>query len=145
MSNPASSTLYLLQSTMLLYTRAHARPHAQRNISETPTLLADAFVLLHGCSLQAPMQLLHHATHASVRNVLGATCVASAPLQRERATVCPERAAEHRYGSPLGPLSSKRKGFLTLPVLVQSDFMRFYFPFCLLYSSIFYSPHAFIF
>lgn len=35
MSNPASSTVYLLQSTTLLYARARARTHARRNMSET--------------------------------------------------------------------------------------------------------------
>lgn len=33
MSNPASPTVYLLQSTMLLYTRTRARTHAQGNMS----------------------------------------------------------------------------------------------------------------
>lgn len=53
MSNPASSTVYLLQSTTLLYARACT--HARRAISETPTPPADSLVLLRrakvaGCS-----------------------------------------------------------------------------------------------
>lgn len=73
MSNPASSTLYLLQSAMLLYTAAtaRARAHARSNICRAPTLLASSLMLLYGAgeeggaALTATMRsALETASHA---------------------------------------------------------------------------------
>lgn len=78
MSNPASSTLYLLQSAMLLYTAAtaRARAHARSNICRAPTLLASSLMLLYGAGeeggqLTATMRsALETASHAHLDDSL---------------------------------------------------------------------------
>lgn len=79
MSNPASSTLYLLQSAMLLYTAAtaRARAHARSNICRAPTLLASSLMLFYGAGEEGGGQLtatmrsaLETASHAHLNDSL---------------------------------------------------------------------------
>lgn len=150
MSNPASSTVYLLQSTMLLYTRArrHARTHARGNMSETPTLLTDSSVLLHGARVAfcSPLRLLQRATHAGAQMLFGGNfwrICASFLLWKcvKRVSACKIIESLSRMRSLMSVWKPVGASVIKNNNLPDFFFVMFFFPF----DQHFYSLRAFIF